>query len=105
MGTDLNENKLDGLFAAARKAEPYEKEIELIEYGFEIRLMAKIRAQGERQTPFLLWAWRLIPVFASIVIFLGIWIYSSRYSHMTDLSAITGIGNEETTMMAFLTGE
>ena len=102
MGTDRNEEKLERLFAAARKAEPYKKEIE---YGFETRLMAKIRAQGERQTPFLLWAWRLIPVFASIVIFLGIWTYSSRYNSMTDLGAISMVGNEETTLLAFLTGE
>jgi hypothetical protein len=105
MGTDPNEEKIERLFAAARKAEPYEKEIELIDYGFETRLMAKIRNQVGRQTPFFLWAWRLIPVFVSIVIFLGIWAYESRYSHMTDLSAITGIGNEENTMVAFLTGE
>jgi hypothetical protein len=102
MGTDPNEDKLDGLFAAARKAEPYKKEIE---YGFETRLMAKIQAKRERQMPFFFWAWRLIPVFASIVIFLGIWIYSSRYSHMIDLSEITSISNEETTVVAFLTGE
>jgi hypothetical protein len=102
MEDNPNDEKLDRLFAAAHKAEPYKKEIE---YGFETRLMAKIRAQGERQTPFLLWSRRLIPIFASIVIFLGILIYSSRYSHMTDLSAITGIGNEETTIVAFLTGE
>ena len=105
METDPNEEKIDRLFTAARKAEPYEKEIELIEYGFETRLMAKIRAERERQMPFFLWAWRLVPAFVSIVIFLGIWIYSSRYSHMTDLSAIIGIGNEETTMVTFLTGE
>jgi len=102
MGTDPNEDKLDRLFAVARKAEPYKKEIE---YGFETRLTAKIRAERERQTPFFLWAWRLIPAFVSLVIFLGIWTYESRYDHMTDLSAITGIGNEETTMVAFLAGE
>ncbi|MFA6054773.1 MAG: hypothetical protein WC769_05295 [Thermodesulfovibrionales bacterium] len=102
MEDNPNDEKLDRLFAAARKAEPYKKEIE---YGFETRLMAKIRDQGERQTPFLLWAWRLIPVFASIVIFLGIWTYSSRYNSMTDLGAISMVGNEETTLLAFLTGE
>lgn len=102
METDSNDEKIDRLFAAARKAEPYKTDME---YGFETRLMAKIRANRERQMPFLLWSWRLIPVFMSIVIFLGIWIYSSRYSSMTDLSAITGIGNEETTLVAFLTGE
>ncbi len=102
METDPNEEKIDRLFAAARQAEPYKA---AIEYGFETRLMAKIRSERERRMPFFLWAWRLIPVFASIVIFLGIWTYSSRYGHMTDLSAITGIGNEESTMVAFLTGE
>jgi hypothetical protein len=102
METDSNDEKLERLFAAARKAEPYKKEME---YGFETRLMEKIRAERERQMPFLLWAWRLIPVFVSIVIFLGIWIYESKYSHMADLSAITRIGNEEATLVAFLTGE
>lgn len=102
METDPNEEKIERLFAAARKAEPYKA---AIEYRFETRLMAKIRAERERQMPFFLWAWRLIPVFASIVIFLGIWISSSRYSSMIDLSTLTQVGNEETTMVAFLTGE
>jgi len=102
METDLNDEKLDRLFAAVRKAEPYKTDME---YGFETRVMAKIRAERERQVPFLLWAWRLIPVFVSLVIFLGIWIYASSYGHMTDMSAITKIGNEEATLVAFLTGE
>jgi hypothetical protein len=102
METDSNDEKLDRLFAAARKSEPYKTDME---YGFETRLMANIRAERERQMPFFLWAWRFIPVFVSVVIFLGIWIYSSRYSSMIDLSAITRIGNEEATLVAFLTGE
>lgn len=102
METDSNNEKLDRLIAAARKAAPYRTEME---YGFETRLMENIRAKRERQAPFLIWEWRLIPVFVSIVIFLGIWVYSSRYSSMPDLSAITGLGSEETTLVAFLTGE
>jgi hypothetical protein len=102
MKTDPNDEKIDRLFAAARKAKACKTDIE---YGFETRLMARIRAIRERQMPFPLWAWRLIPVFVSIVIFLGISIYSSRYSRTADLSAITGIDNEETTLVAFLTGE
>jgi len=102
MESDSKDEKLDRLFAAARKADLYKTDIE---YGFEARLMARIRAEHERQRPFLLWAWRLIPVFVSIVIFLGIWIYESRYSSMADLSAITGIGNEETILVTSLTGE
>jgi len=102
METDSNDEKLDRLFATARKAKLYKTDME---YGFETRVMAKILAKRECQMPFLLWAWRLIPVFVSIVILLGIWIYESRYSSMIDLSTITGLGSEETTLVTFLTGE
>ncbi len=102
MGNDLNGEKLDRLFAAARKSAHYRADME---YGFETRVMARIRAEGGRKSPFLLWTWRLIPVFASIVIFLGIWIYSTRYSSTADLTTLTRVGNEDTTLVAFLTGE
>jgi len=102
MRNDLNDEKLDRLFAAARKAVHYR---EGIEYGFENRVMARIRAEGERQSSFLLWSWRFIPVFASVVIVLGIWIYSTRYSSTADLTTLTSVGNEDTTMVAFLAGE
>ena len=102
MENDPNENTLDRLFAAARKAEPYRSSEE---YGFEARVMARIRAQREGQMPFFLWSWRLIPLFVSVVLFLGIWTYAFESQPVIDLSAITRIGNEETTLTAFLTGE
>ncbi|HAM50213.1 MAG TPA: hypothetical protein DCP92_05790 [Nitrospiraceae bacterium] len=102
METDLNPDKLDSLMAAARSAELYDSQRE---YGFETRVMAKIRAKREAQMPFPLWAWRLIPVFVSIVIFLGIWTYASESTYTADLSAVTNIGNEEVILTAFLTGE
>jgi hypothetical protein len=102
MENDLNDEKLDRLFGDARKAVHYRKDIE---YGFETRVMARIKEEGERRSPFLLWAWRLIPVFASIVVVLGIWIYSTRYSSTADLTTLTRVGNEDTTLVAFLAGE
>jgi hypothetical protein len=102
METDPGDDRLDRLFAAARGAELFKR---TREFGFETRLMAKIQAKGEGQTPFLLWAWRLIPVFASLVILLGIWIYMAESHYATDLSAVTKIGNEETMLIAFLTGQ
>lgn len=102
MENDPNDDKLDGLFAAARKAKLYKPDTE---YGFETRVMAKIRATREGQRSYLLWAWRFIPVFVSIVILLGIWIYASESRSMIDLSALIRIGNEEATLTAFLTGE
>ncbi len=102
MKNDSTDNGLDRLFADARKAELYDPDME---YGFETRLMARIRAGREGRTPLLLWAWRLIPVFVSIVIFLGIWTYLSDSNQRIDLSAVAGIGSEETMLTAFLTGE
>jgi hypothetical protein len=101
MENDLNDEKLDRLFAAARKASHYRTGIES---GFETRVMAKIREE-KSQTPFLHWAWRFIPVFASIVIFLVILVYSTKYSPMADLTTLTSVGNEDTTVVAFLAGE
>jgi hypothetical protein len=102
MENDPADNGLDRLFDKARKAVFYKPEAE---YGFESRLMARIREKREDRRPFLLWAWRLIPVFVSIVIFLGIWTYMSESNQRFDLSAVAGINNEETMLTAFLTGQ
>ncbi len=102
MENDPSDEKLDRLFAAARRAEPYSTDLE---YGFESRVMGKIRAKREGETPFLMWVWRLIPVFASLIVLIGIWIYAAEPGYAIDLSAISGPRNEETTIIAFLAGE
>jgi hypothetical protein len=102
MENDPGDDMLERLFAAARKAEMYDSGKEV---GFETRVMAGIRAKREGQIPFLLWAWRLIPVFVSLVILLGIWIYATESRSPIDLSAITKITSEEAILTAFFTGE
>jgi hypothetical protein len=102
MENNPKDKELDRLFAAARKAELYD---ENREHGFETRVMAKIRARREGKMPFLIWAWRLIPVFVSLVILLGIWISVYEPAHLTDLSEVTRIGNEDTMLVAYLAGE
>ena len=102
MENDPKDSKLDMLFAAARKAELYPLERE---YGFETRVMARIRAERESQKSFLIWEWRLIPIFVSLIIFLGIWVYVSETRPTIDLSALTHIGNENAVLTAYLTGE
>ncbi|HWR58549.1 MAG TPA: hypothetical protein VN328_06645 [Thermodesulfovibrionales bacterium] len=103
MENNPNDSGLDRLFAAARKAEIYEPDKE---YGFETRVMANIRAKREVKGSFPFWAWRLMPIFFSIVVFLGIWTYMSESRNQRiDLSAVAGIGSEETMLLAFLTGE
>lgn len=103
MEDEPRDNGLDRLFAEARRAGLYDPGVE---NGFETRLMARLRTRREGRTPFLFWAWRLIPVFTSIVILLGIWTYisESKSNQRVDLSAVASIGNEETMLAAYLAG-
>ena len=98
----MDDDNLERLFAAARRTSPYKLEME---YGFETRVMAKIRAKYEGRMAYSLWAWRLIPVFISLVILVGIWTYTAESPPMIDLNAIARIGNEEAMLTVFLTGE
>ena len=102
MKDDKDNDRIERLFAAARKSHVYDAKLE---YGFETRVMAKIREQRNAQQPFFSWAWRLIPAFVSAVLILGIWTYMAEHKQLLDLSSITGINNEETMLVAFLTGE
>jgi hypothetical protein len=99
---DRDDDRLERLFADARKSQPYNANLE---YGFETRIMAKIRAQRGGQKPFYSWAWRLMPAFVSAVLILGIWVFLAEYRQLVDMNLIMGINNEETMLVASLTGE
>ena len=82
----MNDNQLDKVFAAGRSARP---DTSRIEYGFETRLLARLRAERERGTPWFVFAWRLMPVFAAVVVAAGVWSYKvqSQVSVEAQLSA------------------
>lgn len=101
MENEPQDKKLDELFAVARRAELYDANRE---YGFETRVMTRIRAERERK-PFFIWALRLIPAFVFLIVLMGIWISAYEPVRVTDLSAISRIGNEDTMLVAYLTGE
>jgi len=63
---------LDILFDKARSMEP---DVSRTEFGFETRLMARMRSERERNVPVFEWMWRLVPVFTAITISLGTWYY------------------------------
>jgi hypothetical protein len=46
-----------------------------------------------------------VPAFVSVVLVLGMWTYMTEHKDLLDLSSITGINNEETLLVASLTGE
>jgi hypothetical protein len=71
---DKHDDPLDRLFAAARRAPVDTSRAEL---GFETRLMARLREQRAAAIPWFAWTWRLAPVYAAIVIALGIWTWAT----------------------------
>ncbi len=102
MENDRSDDRIERLFAAARKSQPYNTNLE---YGFETRVMAKISEQRDGQKPFFSWAWRFIPALVVVVMMLGAWTYISEQRQLIGLSSIAGINNEETMLVASLTGE
>jgi hypothetical protein len=96
----MNDERLDKLFAAARGAKP---DTARTEYGFETRLLSRLRAQREQSLPWYAFAWKLVPAFAAIVVALGVWTYAG--SNITDLQSAIAGDHEENALAAYLTGE
>ena len=95
----MNDERLDKLFAAARGVKP---DTSRAEYGFEIRLMAHLRAQREQALPWYAFAWKLVPAFAAIVVALGVWTYTG--SNITDLQSAIAGDHEENALATYVTG-
>jgi len=93
---------LDRLFEAARKAELYKA---AREHGFETRVLARIRETRTGDMQFLSWVWRLMPVFASLVVCLGLWVSVFDPGSSTDISLMDMSGGEETAVVSSLAGE
>jgi len=81
----MNDDQLNKLFAAARaeKHETWRTEI-----AFETRLLARLREAREAREaiPWFVWGWRLAPLFAAIVIALGVWNYTAPGDPLVNLS-------------------
>lgn len=93
-------DKLEKLIRAVREAK---SNTSSVEYGFETRLMARIRAEREAELPWFAFAWKLMPVFAAVVIALGVWNYLG--AEPGDLAALIGDGHEETSLVSGVTGD
>jgi hypothetical protein len=93
----MNDDQLNQLFQAARGSRP---DTSRAEYGFETRLLAALRENRERAMPWAALVWRLMPVFAAIVVITGAWSYSVQ--SQTTAEAALGAGEEGA--LASLTG-
>jgi len=85
----MNDDQLNQLFQAARASRP---DTSRAEYGFETRLLAALRENREQPTPWAVLVWRLMPVFAAIVVVTGVWSYSVQ--SQTGTEAALGTGGE-----------
>jgi hypothetical protein len=93
----MNDEQLNQLFQAARESRP---DTSRAEYGFETRLLAALREDRDHATSWAALTWRLMPVFAAIVVVTGVWSYNVQ--SQTGAEAVLGAGGE--TAMAGLTG-
>ena len=97
---DESDKHLDALLSAARSQKP---DTSRVEYGFETRLMARIREEQRADRPWYAFAWRLSPVFAGIVIALGIWTWYSPQD--LDLQTVSNAASDESQIVEYLTGK
>jgi hypothetical protein len=98
----MNDERLDNLFKTARQAT---RDTARAEFGFETRLMARLRAERAQKTSWLAFAWKLMPVFAAIVMALGIWNLASASSERTDLASVITADTDESPVVSHLAGE
>jgi len=98
----MNDEQLDKLFSKARTAK---SDTSRAEYGFETRLMTRLHADRGQATPWFVLAWRLIPLFAVIVIALGAWNYSALNAVSADLHTALVGDSDESALVTYFTGE
>ncbi len=86
-----NPDPLDALFAAARQQRP---DTSRAEYGFETRLMARLRERRQPDPVSLLsvMSWRLAPFLAMCVVALALW-QSNVSSESDDATTAAGLNN------------
>jgi hypothetical protein len=94
---------LDALFSAARtEAEP---ETSRAEFGFETRLLARLRE--DRGASIFAWAWKLCPLFAAVALAAGLFSRSTNAKVQADASLIAEAArqHDEQLLVAYMTGD
>src|SRR4051812_35387645 len=93
------DQSLDALFAAARRDVA---DTLRLEYGFETRLGARLRAEQSSPSMFA-WAGRLSPFFGVLAL-LVVW-WGAGWGSTADLVAEAAHVNEDQMLVAYLTGD
>ena len=99
-----SDHDLDALFAAAREEA---LDTSRVEFGFETRLMARLREERNPWAAVAAVAWRLCPFFAALAIAAGIWsrIPAVRADADAILLAEASRSGEERVLLSYFTGD
>ena len=95
--SDNLDDQLDDFFRKARATKP---DTSRIEFGFETRLLARIRVERDSWSA---WSWRLCPLFAALVVALGLWSWVSPSE--IELSAVLASKADEVALVKSITGK
>jgi hypothetical protein len=102
---DKREKRLDDLFRVARTLEP---RTEAVENLFEVQVQARIRelkaAKGAAWNIWDLWTWRLVPLFTTIAVIIGMGGLLITSAASADVFSYLDTGYEEYLMTSMLTG-
>jgi hypothetical protein len=90
-----SEEYLNRLFAAARTAPP---DTAAVEYGFETRLLARLRSERESNLSWAVWSWRLMPALATLVIAVGVWSWFTPLGNEADVAQLAPTSVTEQTL-------
>ena len=91
MSNPNSDADLDALFALARANRP---DTSAAEYGFETRLMARLRERQEASSIWAMVSWRMIPLFSVCVLGLALW-HSEIVSETHDAEQIAYAENPD----------
>ncbi|HUJ72714.1 MAG TPA: hypothetical protein VLZ30_10745 [Verrucomicrobiae bacterium] len=98
----MNDEELNQLFRSARAHRP---DTSRAEYGFETRLLARLRADREQPAPWYAFTWRLMPAFAAVVVAIGVWTVMEWGAGSNNLQTAIASDYDENTLAAYLTGD
>ena len=98
----MNDEPLDKLFQAGRAAKP---DTSGVEFGFETRLIGRIRAEARQPMPWFVFTWKLIPYFAAIVLALGAWNLAGEGFWGADWHTAIAGDTPESWVAGYLTGD
>ena len=101
--SDNPDQQLERLFAAARTEEP---DTTRHQWGFETRVMARLREERSATASMFALAWRLCPFFAALALAAGLWSRSTDARVRADSSLLVEVAQagEERALVGYLTG-